>query len=58
MTELASLKDTIEDGESCVYAYEQVDLDAMRAEGDGEVADMIEQTLKLVGLINAAAGIE
>lgn len=34
MTQLEYLKASIEDGDSIVYACEQVDLDEMRAEGD------------------------
>lgn len=57
-TELQYLKTAIESGDSCIEAYENVDLEAMRKEGDGFVANKIEMVLKLVGEINDAAGIE
>lgn len=57
-TELEGLKNMIEGGESCVYAYEQVDLDKMRKEGNADVAHQIELCLALVDDINEAAGVD
>jgi hypothetical protein len=57
MTELVWLKEAIEDGDSCIEAYEQVDIDQMRQDGNDSVADKIEQVLALVGEINTLAGI-
>jgi len=57
-SELEQLKQQIEGGESCVYAYEQVDLEKMRKEGDAAVATKIETVLQLVGEINDTAGID
>ena len=42
MTQLEYLKASIEDGDSIVYACEQVDLDEMCAEGDIATAYKIE----------------
>ena len=47
MTQLEYLKASIEDGDSIVYACEQVDLDEMHAEGDIATAYKIEQLLAL-----------
>lgn len=58
MTELQYLKEAIEDGDSCIEAYEHVDLDKMTEEGDGGVAEMIATCLVAVEMINNAAGIE
>lgn len=57
MTELVWLKEAIEDGDSCIEAYERVDIDRMRQDGDDSVAAKIEQVLALVGEINTLAGI-
>ena len=48
MTQLEYLKASIEDGDSIVYACEQVDLDEMRTEGDIVTSYDIEQLLALV----------
>lgn len=57
-TELEYIKTAIESGDSCIETYENVDLEAMKKEGDGRVADMIETVLRLVQEINDAAGVE
>lgn len=57
-TQLEQLKDDIEDGASCVEAYERVDLDQMRLEGHGNTANKICMVLKLIGEINDAANID
>lgn len=58
VTELEQLKECIEGGDSCIEAYEKVDLDQMRAEGNWAVASKIEMVLDMVGEINDAAGVE
>ena len=58
MTQLEYLKASIEDGDSIVYACEQVDLDEMRAEGDIATAYKIEQLLVLAEDILGDAGVE
>lgn len=57
MTELEQLKEDIEDGDSCIEAYEQVDLTKMCNEGNAEIAGYILEVLRLVGVINDAAKI-
>lgn len=57
-TQLQELKDMIEEGASCIEAYEQVDQEQMTEEGDGVVAGRIANVLAQVELINRAAGIE
>ena len=57
-TQLEYLKASIEDGDSIVYACEQVDLDEMRAEGDIATAYKIEQLLALAEDILGDAGVE
>lgn len=57
-TQLEQLKEAIEDGASCIEAYEQVDTDLMTEEGNGVIAARIRQVLDQVTIINAAAGIE
>lgn len=58
MTQLQQLKEDIENGASCIEAYEQVDLDQMRAEGSMIVAGMIDNVLYLTKWINNAARVE
>jgi hypothetical protein len=58
MNELQNLKEAIEDGDSCIEAYEQVDLVLMEQEGDVDTADKIRMVLLLTEEINRAAGIE
>ena len=57
-TELENLKYQIEEGESCVYAFEQVDTDQMTLEGDGATANKIKKCLALVDGIVSAAGVD
>ena len=58
MTEKDYIKEAIEDGDSCVEAYESCDLEAMREEGDNELADKIETVLRLIGEINSTCNME
>ena len=57
-TELELLKEAIEDGDSCIEAYEQVDTDKMCNEGATVIAMQILLCLALVASINESAGIE
>ena len=57
-TELQQLKENIEDGDSCIEAYEKVDLAQMQLEGDHVVARQIATVLEFVAEINEAAGVE
>ena len=58
MTELQALKEAIEDGDSCIEAYEQVDLEQLGNEGGTIIAVQIALVLELVTSINAAAGVD
>lgn len=57
-TQLQWLKEAVEDGDSIVEAYENVDLDQMTKEGDGVLAARIQQVLDQIEIINKCAGIE
>ncbi len=57
-TQLELLKSNIENGASCIEAYESVDVVQMIEEGNAATANMIVEVLDLVGHINDAAGIE
>jgi division protein CdvB (Snf7/Vps24/ESCRT-III family) len=57
-TQLEQLKEAIEDGDSVVEAYEQVDIEQMTEEGNGVIAARIAQVLDQIKIINAAAGID
>lgn len=56
-TQLEWLKEAIESGDSCIEAYEQVDLEQMSKE-DPHIADRIYRVLTEVAIINRAAEIE
>lgn len=57
-TQLQQLKEDIEYGDSCIEAYEAVDIDQMIREGDEATAHMIVNVLDLVRAINSNAGVE
>jgi hypothetical protein len=58
MTEKEGIKNMIEKGEPCVYAYENADLEKMRSEGDSALAAKVERVLELVDEINGECGVE
>ena len=57
MTQIEQLKSDIEGGESHIYAFEQVDIELMIAEGNKDVAEKIKLVLNLVDEIDSAANI-
>jgi type II secretory pathway component PulF len=57
-TELEQMKENIEEGDSCIEAFEQVDLIKMVKEGNDDVALKINQVLALTGQILEAAGVK
>jgi hypothetical protein len=56
-TELETLKDLIEGGDSCIEAYEKMNMVKMREEGDVITAQLIYNVLRDVAIINYSAGI-
>lgn len=57
-TQIEQLKEGIESGESCVEAFEKVDLDEMVAEGYALLAFKIRSVLTLVGDILEESDVE
>lgn len=57
-TQMQELKEAIESGDSVIEAFENIDLDAMRSEGDSSTADLIERVLADVGTVLETAGVE
>ena len=57
-TQIEQLREGIESGESCVEAFEQVDLDELIAEGYAPLADKIRTVLILVGDILEESDVE
>ena len=57
-TQLEQLKHRIEEGESCVYAFEQVDTKQMKSEGYPTTANNIKKCLALVDKIVSAADVD
>lgn len=58
ITERQGLKNMVEEGESLVYAMEQVDLDLMMEQGDETLAEKIGLILTLVDDVVNEVGIE
>lgn len=48
VTEVQALKSIIHDNGEIIYAYQNIDLDLMKQQGDVTVANMISQVLELV----------